>query len=780
MSANFGAPSDFEYPELVDESALFNTDWTVPNYALPAFEPAVPEESFTPPGDRVNAKVAIPRNSQRPNWTVSGRVSRACENCRDQKAKCSGHRPVCHRCRDAGIGCSYGDRKKEKTAKQLNDLTSQVNTLESLLRDIYPRLDGSSSQLVDQTLKEMSSRAPPLPAAPNLPISSSQTQQTQQTQQATPFLASTDAAIFPFGPLDYTEEDYNRDDKVQAMGFVGEHSEMAWLYRLKRDLDQDSSSLIKEPSERPTISSVNYFQDDSDISVPDPVDLTHWPPQHLADTLVDAYFHVVHPAFPIFGKATFLNQYRSFYSNPNSRPGKRWLALLNLVFAVATRHSHLIDQLRPNQDDHQTFFARAWSLSIGRVALLKHPNLQQVQIEGLAAFYLLSIGQVNRSWRIIGIAIRSAVTMGLNLRSESESVPHFSKEVRYRLWWALFMLDTVLCEMTGRPLSMGDIFCTTPLPVPFGEEDFWDDRVVQLITSQEKRGAFFTSLLSGSTLTPPQDGASYNKNSTQPEPSQPGPSQPELETRISQAIDEGQIHIDGLTPNSSLNFLYAVDLVHLLRKAIYILYAPRATRMSYREIESTISTFNGYADDWLSHLPVEFNFADAIADANRARSFAQQRASLAFRFYATKIIITQPCLRLYQTAIQPGLLGATSASMAAICVQAACQMLELLPDEADTTWLYGIAPWWCILHNIMQSTTILLVELFTRTHLGTPKAASIIQRIQKATRWLNEMSAKDPSSQRAWLLCVDILSRHGSKFGFEAEYLAPSPVFVRF
>src|SRR3954465_8711664 len=97
--------------------------------------------------------------------------------------------------------------------------------------------------------------------------------------------------------------------------------------------------------------------------------------------------------------------------------------------------------------------------------------------------------------------------MGLNLRSESESVPHFSKEVRYRLWWALFMLDTVLSEMTGRPLSMGEIFCTTPLPVPFGEEDFWDDRVVQLITSQETRGAFFTSLLSDSTSTPPQDGA---------------------------------------------------------------------------------------------------------------------------------------------------------------------------------------------------------------------------------------------------------------------------------
>ena len=117
MSANFGAPFHSEYSELVDESALFNNDWAVPDYALPSFEAAIPEDSFTATCDRANAKVAIPRTAQRTNWTAGGRVGRACENCRDQKAKCSGHRPVCDRCRDGGVACSYGDRKKEKMAK---------------------------------------------------------------------------------------------------------------------------------------------------------------------------------------------------------------------------------------------------------------------------------------------------------------------------------------------------------------------------------------------------------------------------------------------------------------------------------------------------------------------------------------------------------------------------------------------------------------------------------------------------------------------------------------
>lgn len=72
----------------------------------------------TTTGNRpMNAKVPIPRTASASNWTSSGRVSRACENCREQKAKCSGHHPTCQRCQEAGVQCSYGDRKREKMAK---------------------------------------------------------------------------------------------------------------------------------------------------------------------------------------------------------------------------------------------------------------------------------------------------------------------------------------------------------------------------------------------------------------------------------------------------------------------------------------------------------------------------------------------------------------------------------------------------------------------------------------------------------------------------------------
>ncbi|KAJ5670089.1 uncharacterized protein N7477_005452 [Penicillium maclennaniae] len=682
-----------------NESATFHHDWAVSGYSHPS------------PG--------LPANTDR----FPGRDDPQSTGNRHGNAK------------DADIPCSYGDRKREKLLKQLEDLTTQVNTYETLLRELYPRLDPSSAQHVDQTLGGPISQGKSTPRmlllSPRgafLPILTELVPNfTPKNDQNTCAGSELGATGYPMITIDHTEEDFNRDEKIQAMGFVGEHSEMVWLYRLKRDLDQDSATPASDTSDRPSISSLNYFQDDR---------------EELANALVDTYFEAVHPAFPVVGKTIFQSQYQSFYSSANVRPGKRWLAVLNLIFAIASKYSLLADsQPLVNTGADLLFFARAWRLSLGNVALLDHPNLQQVQVEGLAAFYLLSTGQVNRSWRIIGIAIRSAVAMGLNLRNDSHSVAHLSKETRYRVWWALFMLDTVLCVMTGRPPSSDEVFCTTPLPLPYKEEEFLNEQVVQLIAHQGVRNYLMSSLL------PSRDTSSGFANvSTDRTPATHGSEQ--------------------VTPNVSLYFLYAVDLAFLMRQAIEALYAPGAARRSWLEMETAIMSLNNHADNWLAHLPPEFAFTELDA----SRPFIRQRASLAFRFYTTKLVISQPCLRRLTNVPASGPLGSTCDKMAAMCVRVASQMLDLLPDRVDASWLYGVSPWWCVLHYVMQSTTILLIELFTRTQPGTSEAVALAKKIQKALRWLREMSTKDASSERAWVVCRDIISTHGFRFAMDVDF----------
>ncbi|KAH1743766.1 hypothetical protein KXX19_008920 [Aspergillus fumigatus] len=599
--------------------------------------------------------------------------------------------------------------------RQLSELTNQVQFYEALLRDIYPKLEPQSAQYVEQILKEQN---------PDKEQFSG-----QRTATPSPALRLSDAArvsspIFSLGALDYTSEDFNRDEKIQAMGFVGEHSEIAWIYRLKRLLEQVSVGSKEIDTDRQSVASASFFLDDSDITVLDDIDLSQRPAQTVADQLVDEYFQVVHPSFPIIGKLVFLRQYRSFYSSPHGDNG-----------GVT--------------DDETLYFSRAWRLSMSDIALLDHPNLQQVQVEGLTSFYLLSVGQVNRSWRICGISLRSAVTMGLNLRSESNTIAHVSKEIRYRVWWSLFMLDISLCVMTGRPPSSSDEFCTTPPPLPFKEEDFSDDRVVQLIADHEARGLFTealgkTTATAETALTPDLSDHPSNMNR-------------DCEQVASSAIES-------LTPNISLYFLYNVELDLILREAVVTLYAPGAARKSWHEIELSIVTLNSKADVWLSRLPAAFHFETG------ARVFERQRLNLAFRFYSTKIIIAQPCLsRLTRQAPGSEPPGVACETMATMCVDFAAQMLNLLPTIPQASWVYRVSPWWCFLHYLMQSTTVLLTQILLLSEAGTVRYNRVLEQLSKATRWLSELSTNDPSSARAWLFCRDLISQHAPELDLGAS-----------
>lgn len=202
--------------------------------------------------------------------------------------------------------------------------------------------------------------------------------------------------------MDFVDEDFNRNAETQATGFIGEHSEIKWLHQLQRSLErQDSITGSSQDNAKTTsLSSANYFLDNSGPLVADNVALMERPSQVVADQLVNNYFSATHESFPFLGKGLFISQCRAFYSKANLRPGRRWMAVLNMVFAIGARYSCLASchshQKQDDYEGHAIYFSRAWLLNTHDVASLSHPNLQQVQVEALASFYFLSIGQVNR------------------------------------------------------------------------------------------------------------------------------------------------------------------------------------------------------------------------------------------------------------------------------------------------------------------------------------------------------------------------------------------------
>jgi hypothetical protein len=311
--------------------------------------------------------------------------------------------------------------------------------------------------------------------------------------------------------------------------------------------------------------------------------------------------------------------------------------------------------------------------------------------------------------------------MGLNLRSESNYVTLASKESRYKVWWSLYTLEALLGIMLGRPISVEKEFCTTPFPVPFEEHDFSDPKVIQVMSDGRVRNNLLGHVIAG----------------------------PFGDASLSLTGQSIRMAMELLKPNHVLYFVCFLDLSRLMRQVVEALYAPDVSQYLPTDPEIVITDLNIKADVWLTKLPSAFKFMDE----KRATDRDYRCLRLGLQYYSAKILISKPCLHSldWSSAGDHRFYEKTGDS----CVEAACHMLGLFPAAFDATWLTEVAPWWSVLHYLVQATTVLLI----RVSVSADSSRNLRHALDKAATWLSGMSLKDLASQRAYAVCASLLEQ---------------------
>lgn len=216
---------------------------------------------------------------------------------------------------------------------------------------------------------------------------------------------SSPSSIGSLEAIDRVEEDFNRTNQGRSTGFMGKNSEITWMRQLQKEAKQRSHGLEGEiqsisaqsPDNEFKLPAFNYHLDDLGLDITDDsVNPFEIPPRQQVDQLFEDYMQTVHPFFPILNRPLFSKQCYKFLDHGAS-PSNKWLAIFNMVLAIAAKHTQIINsQYCGNDQDHALYIKRACTLSMNQKALFDHPDLQQVQVEGLIAFYLLSAGHINR------------------------------------------------------------------------------------------------------------------------------------------------------------------------------------------------------------------------------------------------------------------------------------------------------------------------------------------------------------------------------------------------
>lgn len=149
-----------------------------------------------------------------------------------------------------------------------------------------------------------------------------------------------------------------------------------------------------QPPMAASVASLDYHIESIDYPGSEDENLYALPAKAPAERLLRLYLDSVQPSLPIIRQALFIDQFNSLYSGDSIYPGRKWLAVLNLIFAISSRLCRVSGQGIQNRD--QQFFSRAQKLNLSESLVDGHEDLQQVQVETLAALYLMSSSQINR------------------------------------------------------------------------------------------------------------------------------------------------------------------------------------------------------------------------------------------------------------------------------------------------------------------------------------------------------------------------------------------------
>jgi hypothetical protein len=211
------------------------------------------------------------------------------------------------------------------------------------------------------------------------------------------------------------EEPADFFDVVEA-GFHGQVSEVQWLQSLRSRVEAVGTvfleptnpsapmtfppprtlppSLTLVPSEQVTSpTAITYHLDDEGVKLVHGGNPFELPSEQTADFLFQCFKRTVQNSFPLLPamlEAQLHQYYNLIRSRQNIQCPQNWFALINLVFAIGAKFSHLIQaDWRADALDHVTYISRAYQLMAMNDSAfgLSTPSLSSIQVGSLSMYH---------------------------------------------------------------------------------------------------------------------------------------------------------------------------------------------------------------------------------------------------------------------------------------------------------------------------------------------------------------------------------------------------------
>ncbi|KAE8451957.1 hypothetical protein EG329_002121 [Mollisiaceae sp. DMI_Dod_QoI] len=458
------SPESFEIEE--DSNAGQSAQW-------PGTEQTSPTSNSQPP------RVPAPLQKRR-------RVTRACDECRRKKIKCDGKQPCTH-CTVYSYDCTYdqpSNRRRNPAPQYIEALENRLQRAETLLRTVLPNVDLNDPN-IDNLIQQrrQASNGKDVSQSNAAGKSGDGSDSSEQDAQLRSMIEST-------GQLDLDDSGH--------WDFHGGSSGTVFVRRMREQfgglLGTEHSGPLFPRIPRPNIitpmfdSPRSSTESPMDSGLPNTMDL---PSRESARALCEDSLNKASSLLRFVHQPSFYEMFDRIYDTPPETFGdaeNRFLPLLYMVLALGCMF-HLEPGEDPGSSMQNHYKAgidqgvKYFRAARGMMDVTDCRDITSLQTVLFMILFLQSSANLSTCYSYIGIALRSALRMGLH-RSLVNNFNPIERETRRRVFWVIRKMDTYVSALLGFPQMLSNDDIDQELPIEVDDEYITKDGIREMPNGQ--------------------------------------------------------------------------------------------------------------------------------------------------------------------------------------------------------------------------------------------------------------------------------------------------------
>ena len=418
---------------------------------------------------------APPHSPSTPVRPKRSHVVRACDWCRVHRIKCDNNFP-CYNCQNRGGQCSTKG-------------IGEVRTLPHAIRYLsYKLTEGKRSDRLTscREIERLRLRVKELEEQPQEHDRSVTKRTDSLPNIAASFATSPTSSPAKLDPLEehggsrkYWEGIYTRAAQSHQTQYYGPSSSFYFIGRMSSylgtALQQPHLDHHMQPNSasRAFASPTSQAKDNLDATdeSTDVSTIGDYLTGTQEDYFLSLFWQSYHCTLQIIDEVEFKEHYKSLWATCGT--SRKPSALVDIVLALCMQYGvafvsrgNAATEPKPDVDSSDATIAGRWLYRRSQKLLtceLESPSITTLQCYIFSVYYLCSASFQNMAHSTLALAIRTAHILGLHLEPPAD-MPRNQRELRKRLWWTLYTIESKTCMKLGRPWSaqISQVSCSLP------------------------------------------------------------------------------------------------------------------------------------------------------------------------------------------------------------------------------------------------------------------------------------------------------------------------------